>query len=242
MDRGPKIALVAQLVGDPARAAMLAALLDGRALTATELAATAGVSPQTTSGHLAKLSDSGLLSRARQGRHRYFRLASPDVARLLETIMVVAEAGPVRALARRRRVAPRPHLLRSSRRPPRRCLGRHAGRTRLPRDGRRRRRRHVGRPRLLRPGRRRAPGRVAPRLLPPVPGLERTPPAYRRRGRCGDPRARARQGLAAAPARQPRARPYALRAPGLRRHVRGTPRRVIRRRRTSIKALVGTIG
>lgn len=96
MDHGPKIAQVAQLVGDPARANMLAALLDGRALTAKELAETAGVSPQTTSSHLAKLHDTGLLSLARQGRHRYFRLASPDVARLLEAIMVVAEAGPVR--------------------------------------------------------------------------------------------------------------------------------------------------
>ena len=96
MDHGPKIAQVAQLVGDPARANMLAALLDGRALTAKELAETAGVSPQTTSSHLAKLHDTGLLSLERQGRHRYFRLASQDVARLLEAIMVVAEAGPVR--------------------------------------------------------------------------------------------------------------------------------------------------
>ena len=69
---------------------MLAALMDGRALTATELAEIAGVSPQTTSGHLAKLHDTGLLSLERQGRHRYFRLASPNVARLLEAIMVVA--------------------------------------------------------------------------------------------------------------------------------------------------------
>ncbi|MCX8255131.1 putative HTH-type transcriptional regulator YdfF [Beijerinckiaceae bacterium RH AL1] len=92
MDHGPKIAQVAQLVGDPARANMLARLMDGRALTAMELAEVAGVSPQTTSGHLAKLQGTGLLSVARQGRHRYFRLASADIARLLEAIMVVAPA------------------------------------------------------------------------------------------------------------------------------------------------------
>jgi DNA-binding transcriptional ArsR family regulator len=92
MDHGPKIAQVAQLVGDPARANMLARLMDGRALTAKELAEVAGVSPQTTSGHLAKLQGTGLLSVARQGRHRYFRLASADIARLLEAIMVVAPA------------------------------------------------------------------------------------------------------------------------------------------------------
>ena len=93
MDHGPKIAQVAHLVGDPARANMLAALMDGRALTAGELAVVAGVSPQTTSGHLGKLHEAGLLALERQGRHRYFRLATADVARLLESIMVVAERG-----------------------------------------------------------------------------------------------------------------------------------------------------
>ena len=96
MDHGPKIAQVAQLIGEPARANMLAALMDGRALTATELSHVAGVSPQTTSGHLAKLCDAGLLSPAKQGRHRYFKLASADVAGLMETIMVVAQDGPAR--------------------------------------------------------------------------------------------------------------------------------------------------
>src|SRR5258708_40092039 len=71
----PSIAEVAALVGNPARANVLLALLDGRALTATELAYAAGVSPQTTSGHLAKLSAARLLVVAKQGRHSYFRLA-----------------------------------------------------------------------------------------------------------------------------------------------------------------------
>ena len=96
MDTGPKIAQVAALVGDPARANMLSALMDGRTLTATELAYVSGVAPQTASGHLAKLSDAGLLALAKQGRRRYFRLASPHVARVLEGLMVVAQEGPAR--------------------------------------------------------------------------------------------------------------------------------------------------
>jgi DNA-binding transcriptional ArsR family regulator len=81
---------IAALAGDPARAGMLHALLDGRALTASELARVAGVTPQTASGHLARLSAAGLISVARQGRHRYHRLASPAVARMMESIMQVA--------------------------------------------------------------------------------------------------------------------------------------------------------
>jgi DNA-binding transcriptional ArsR family regulator len=78
------------LVGDPARANILAALVDGRALTATELAATAGVAPQTASGHLAKLTRANLLALNKQGRHRYYRVASPLVGSMLESIMAVA--------------------------------------------------------------------------------------------------------------------------------------------------------
>lgn len=96
MDTGPKIAQVAALVGDPARANMLSALMDGRTLTASELAYVSGVAPQTASGHLAKLSDAGLLALEKQGRRRYFRLASPLVARMLEGLMVVAQEGPAR--------------------------------------------------------------------------------------------------------------------------------------------------
>jgi DNA-binding transcriptional ArsR family regulator len=91
----PSVASVAEtaaLVGDPARANMLAALMDGRALTATELAHTADITPQTASGHLARLTEAGLLTMERQGRHRYHRLASPAVAHMLESIMTVAAA------------------------------------------------------------------------------------------------------------------------------------------------------
>ncbi|MBN8897331.1 MAG: helix-turn-helix transcriptional regulator, partial [Rhodospirillales bacterium] len=69
---------------------ILSALMDGRALTAKELAFVARVSPQTTSGHLAKLTEAGLLAGARQGRHRYFRLASPLVGQMMEAVMAVA--------------------------------------------------------------------------------------------------------------------------------------------------------
>ena len=90
------IAVVAALVGDPARANILCALLDGRALTATELAGAARVSPQTTSGHLAKLVDANLIRVTQQGRHRYHRLASPEVGQMLEAIMAVALTGKPR--------------------------------------------------------------------------------------------------------------------------------------------------
>ena len=90
-----RISEVAALVGDPARANILAALMGGRALTATELARAAGVSPQTTSGHLGKLADGRLIACVKQGRHRYYRLGSHRVAEMLEGIMaVVADAPP----------------------------------------------------------------------------------------------------------------------------------------------------
>jgi DNA-binding transcriptional ArsR family regulator len=84
------LASVAALVGDPARANMLCALLDGRALTAGELAYAAHVSPQTASGHLGKLFEANLVSSLQQGRFRYYRLAGPAVARMLENILNVA--------------------------------------------------------------------------------------------------------------------------------------------------------
>src|SRR5712691_8477341 len=85
---------VAALAGDPARAAMLHALMDGRALTASELARVAGITPQTASGHLARMVAVGLLSVEKQGRHRYHRLASPAVAQMIESIMRVASNLP----------------------------------------------------------------------------------------------------------------------------------------------------
>lgn len=91
MSVGPNIAIIAGLVGDPARAAMLSALMAGRALTASELAQTAGVTVQTASSHLAKLSDGGLITARKQGRHRYFTLSGDDVAQVLEGLMGLAE-------------------------------------------------------------------------------------------------------------------------------------------------------
>jgi len=90
MITGSIIAEVAALVGDPARATMLSALVDGRALTASELALAARVTPQTASTHLAKLTGAGVLSVVRSGRHRYFRLASPAVTDMIDGIVAVA--------------------------------------------------------------------------------------------------------------------------------------------------------
>src|SRR5271165_4767640 len=97
MKLGPDIAATAALMGDPARANMLTALLNGGALTASELALEAGVTKQTASSHLAKLTDGSLLKVERQGRHRYYALANDDVGRLLESLMGVAERRPSRA-------------------------------------------------------------------------------------------------------------------------------------------------
>jgi DNA-binding transcriptional ArsR family regulator len=91
------IAATAALLGDPARANMLAALMDGRALTAKELAYAAHVTPQTASGHLGKLADGGLLAAEKQGRHRYYRLASPLVGQMLEGVMAVSGPAPARS-------------------------------------------------------------------------------------------------------------------------------------------------
>jgi DNA-binding transcriptional ArsR family regulator len=90
------IAAIASLVGDQARANMLCALLDGRALTASELAYAAHVSPQTASGHLGKLASARLIEVARQGRNRYYRLAGHHVAAMLESISGVAAVAPPR--------------------------------------------------------------------------------------------------------------------------------------------------
>ncbi|MBE7200677.1 MAG: winged helix-turn-helix transcriptional regulator [Parafilimonas terrae] len=101
MSSGPALSEVGALVGDPGRANILSALIDGRALTATELARTAGVAPATASEHLTKLVAGGLLSVSRQGRHRYFRLAGVEVARMLEAMMVIANRGEPKDAPRR---------------------------------------------------------------------------------------------------------------------------------------------
>jgi len=97
MREGPDIARIASLVGDPARANMLNALMGGTALTASELAMEAGVSLPTASSHLGKLLEGGLLTVASQGRHRYYGLAGPQVAGMIEAITgVAASVGPQR--------------------------------------------------------------------------------------------------------------------------------------------------
>jgi DNA-binding transcriptional ArsR family regulator len=94
MVAGTNLAEIGALVGDPGRANMLSAMFDGRALTAGELAHVAGVSAATASGHLAKLVQGRLVSVESQGRHRYFRLASPEVAHMLETMGAAIECSP----------------------------------------------------------------------------------------------------------------------------------------------------
>jgi len=90
------LAEIAALVGDPSRAVMLMALMDGRALTAGELARAAGVTAQTASGHLGRMLEAGLLALEAQGRHRYYRLASPAIAGMIEAMMVAAAPPPIR--------------------------------------------------------------------------------------------------------------------------------------------------
>jgi len=155
-------------------------LLDGRALTATELAYAAGVAPQTASGHLAKLTEGRLLALTKQGRHSYYRLASPLIGRMLErhhgrplpTVHRVPDA-----LARRRRAAQCPHLLRSPRRPPRVALADAL----MERDCvdvlSRMRHRDPGRGGVLSRAwhRPRRVDPVAPAVLPAMPRLERAP-------------------------------------------------------------------
>ena len=111
MKEGPDVSVVAALIGNPARANMLMALLAGPALTATELAQEAGLGLSTVSEHLAMLEDAGFVAIARQGRHRYFRLANPDVALALEGLIpLAARAGHLRV-----RTGPRDPELRRAR-------------------------------------------------------------------------------------------------------------------------------
>src|SRR5258707_15443857 len=111
MKAGPDIALVAALVGYAARSNVLTALMPGRALTASELAHQAGVTPQTASSHLAKLEAGGLIEPEKQGRHRYYRLTGPDVAGVLEGLAgLAARAGHMRG-----RTGPKDPALRPAR-------------------------------------------------------------------------------------------------------------------------------
>ena len=111
MREGPYIAEIAALIGDPARTNMLTALMDGRALTVSELAEVAGITLPTASGHIARMETAGLLAAEKQGRHRYLRLAGSDVAAALEALMELAQrTGAVRV-----RTGPRDPALREAR-------------------------------------------------------------------------------------------------------------------------------
>lgn len=96
MSPQPNISSVAFLIADPARAAMLMALVDGSAMPAGELASAAGVTAQTASAHLAKLLHGGLLSCEQQGRHRYYRLADLHVAAAIEQLAAISSVDAVR--------------------------------------------------------------------------------------------------------------------------------------------------
>ncbi|KHJ54179.1 ArsR family transcriptional regulator [Aureimonas altamirensis] len=108
---GNTIAEVGALIGDAARANILSALMGGQALTAGELARHAGVTAQTTSGHLAKLADAELIAMEKQGRHRYYRLATPEVAHAIHALMTIAASGP----KRHHPIGPRDEALRTAR-------------------------------------------------------------------------------------------------------------------------------
>jgi DNA-binding transcriptional ArsR family regulator len=111
MKEGPDVSIVAALIGDPGRANMLMALMSGLSLTATELAQEAGITASTASGHLGKLERAGLITTKRQGRHRYFRLADPDVAVAVEGLVpVAARIGHLRT-----RPGPRDEAMREAR-------------------------------------------------------------------------------------------------------------------------------
>ncbi|HEX2281001.1 MAG TPA: helix-turn-helix domain-containing protein [Thermomicrobiales bacterium] len=107
----PGVATVGTLIGQPARAQMLLLMLDGRGRTATELAESAGVTRSTASFHLAQLVDGRLVRVDRQGRHRYFRLAGPEIASLLKTMLAVSGA-PAHS---EKRFGPRPTTMRRAR-------------------------------------------------------------------------------------------------------------------------------
>jgi DNA-binding transcriptional ArsR family regulator len=112
MKDGPVIATIAALIGDPARANILTALMAGKALTVSELAHEAGVTLQTTSSHLSKLLIGGLVASRKQGRHKYFELASCNVAQAIEALMgLAADTGHLRT-----RTGPRDEALRAARR------------------------------------------------------------------------------------------------------------------------------
>jgi DNA-binding transcriptional ArsR family regulator len=127
MKEGPDIALIGSLIGDPARANMLTALMGGQALTPTELAGVAGITLQTASSHLAKLEAGGLVTQRKQGRHRYYALSEDEVGLMLESLMGFAAS---RGLTRHR-PGPRDPALRKARVCYNHLAGDYGGRTRM---------------------------------------------------------------------------------------------------------------
>ncbi len=111
-DRASGLARLAAVLADETRATMLLALLDGRAFTAGELAARAGVAPSTATEHLNRLLAAGLLTQRRQGRHRYVQLADAETAQLLEDLLARSGDGSVRPLTTLRAVSAREALAR----------------------------------------------------------------------------------------------------------------------------------
>ena len=227
MVSGNTLAQAGALIGDPARANILLALMDGRALTAGELAWHAGVSAQTTSGHLGKLVEARLVAVVRQGRHRYHRLASAEVARAVEALSALAAAGP----ARHRPTGPRDEALRAART----CYDHLAGRLAVALADSLCERGHLviadaeecaaavteeGVRFLARDfGVDLGPRRQAA-LVPDLPGLERAAPASGRAAGCRPVPPLAGAGLDRAQPRQPRRGDHARRPGGLPRGVR----------------------
>jgi DNA-binding transcriptional ArsR family regulator len=105
VDGDADVAALAAVIGEPARAKILLTLTDGRALPATVLAGEAGVAPSTASSHLACLLEAGLITCHPQGRHRYYRLAGPQVGELLEALARLSPPAPVRSLREGTRAA-----------------------------------------------------------------------------------------------------------------------------------------
>jgi DNA-binding transcriptional ArsR family regulator len=105
----PGLSRIGSLLADPGRAAMLWSLMDGRARPAGELTMIAGISPSAASGHFSRLVESGLLALEVSGRHRYYRIATPDIAMAIEALANLAQASaPLREPAEAHRQAPRP--------------------------------------------------------------------------------------------------------------------------------------
>lgn len=109
------LAQAAQVIGDQARAAMLVELMDGRALTSGELAQVAGVAPSTASGHLSVLLSAGLLVVIQQGRHRYYRIATPAIGGMIETMMGVTALTTAQGARRQVLTGPRDEAMRLAR-------------------------------------------------------------------------------------------------------------------------------